>query len=344
MKALMKVEKGYGNVGVYDVAEPECSKDSVKIKVQYTGICGTDLHILHDTFMNYPPVILGHEFSGRIEEVGSEVKHLKAGDRVTVLPSTAVTCGQCLYCKQGMYMFCSDRKGMGYGVNGSFTKYVVVREDMVYKLPEHVSLEVAALAEPLACAVNALEELTSIQAGDVVLVSGPGPIGLLCLSLLVGRGMKVIVAGTTDDALRLELAQRLGAERVVDVLKEDLQAIVDKETNGKGLDVVVECAGAEGSITNCLRVLKKLGKYIQVGIVGKPIKLDYDRILFKQIQLYGSVGHSLSTWEKVMKIFEQNKIPFKDVITDYYPLSQWQTAFELCERKQGGKVLIYYDE
>jgi L-iditol 2-dehydrogenase len=340
----MKVQKGYGNVGIYDINEPVCSENAVKIKVQYTGICGTDLHIYHDSFMNYPPVVLGHEFSGIIEEIGSNVKSVRVGDRVTVLPSTAITCGTCTYCKQGKYMFCSDRRGLGYAENGSFTKYVVVREDMVYRLPDHVSLEVAALAEPLACAINALEELTSIQAGDQVLISGPGPIGLLCLSLLVGRGIKVMVAGTTDDSERLKLAQKLGADIVIDVLKEDLLSIVNKETNGRGMDVVVECAGAQGSISNCLHSLKKLGKYIQVGIVGKQVTLDYDLILFKQIQLYGSVGHSLSTWEKVIQIFEQNKIQLSDVITDTFPLSQWEKAFDFCERKQGGKVLIYYDE
>ncbi|TBL69893.1 zinc-dependent alcohol dehydrogenase [Paenibacillus thalictri] len=344
MKALMKTGRGYGNVELRDVEEPVCADNSVKIEVRYTGICGTDLHILHDTFMNYPPVVLGHEFSGVIAEVGAAVKHHRVGSRVTVLPSTAVTCGTCSYCRQGKYMFCPQRRGMGYGVHGSFTKYVVVREDMVYRLPDHIPLEVAALAEPLACAVNALEELTSIQAGDRVLISGPGPIGLLCLALLVGRGIRVVVAGTTEDAERLQLARKLGADLTVDVLKEDLHSIVQAETGGLGMDVAIECAGAGPSISNCLHALKKMGKFIQVGIAGKQVTLDYDLILFKQIQLYGSVGHSLSTWDRVIRIFEQNKIRLQDVITHQFPLSQWQEAFELCEKKRGGKVLLYYDD
>ncbi|MFD0679678.1 MULTISPECIES: zinc-dependent alcohol dehydrogenase [unclassified Paenibacillus] len=344
MNALMKVRPGYGNVQTAQIDEPACTDQTVKIEVHYTGICGTDLHILHNTFMSYPPVVLGHEFSGIIKETGSGIKRLKVGDRVTVLPSTAVTCGECSYCKQGNYMFCPVRRGMGYGVNGSFTQYVVVREDMVYKVPDHVPLEVAALAEPLACAVNALEELTQLQAGDQVLVSGPGPIGLLCLSLLAGRGLKVIVAGTTADQERLQLARKLGADVVVDVMKEDLNAVIESETHGQGVDVAVECAGAGSSITACLRSLKKKGKLIQVGIAGKEVTLDYDLILYKQVQLFGSVGHSLSTWDRVMNIFEQNKIKLQGVITHKLPLSRWQEAFELCERKQGGKVLIYYDD
>jgi L-iditol 2-dehydrogenase len=344
MNALMKVEKGYGNVQIDRIEEPACTDQTVKIEVHFTGICGTDLHILHNTFMNYPPVVLGHEFSGIVTEVGNGIKRLKVGDRVTVLPSIAVTCGECSYCRQGNYMFCPTRRGMGYGVNGSFTKYVVVREEMVYKVPDHVPLEVAALAEPLACAVNALEELTQLQAGDQILVSGPGPIGLLCLSLLAGRGLKVIVAGTTADQERLQLARKLGADVVVDVMQEDINSVIDAQTRGKGVDVAVECAGVGSSITTCLRSLKKMGKLIQVGIVGKEVTLDYDLILYKQVQLFGSVGHSLSTWDRVMNIFEQNKINLRDVITHKLPLSQWKEAFDICEKKLGGKVLLYYDE
>lgn len=344
MRALAKVARGSGNVELIEHEEPQCSPGTVKIEVKFSGICGTDLHILHDTFINYPPVVLGHEFSGVVTEVGADVRKVKAGDRVTVLPSTAVICGTCSYCREGKYIFCSERRGMGFGVHGSFTRYVVVREDMVYPIPDHLSFEEAALAEPLACAVQALEEITTIQGGDAVLVSGPGPIGLVCLSLLVGRGLKVIVAGTTQDEVRLKLARELGADAVVDVLKEDLQEAVRRETGGRGVDVAVECAGAAASIRACLEAVKKTGKMIQVGIAGREVTLPYDLVLYKQIQLFGSVSHTLSTWDRVMKLFEQNKIHFDKLITHKYPLSRWKEAFDLCERKQGGKVLLYYDD
>src|SRR5699024_9988481 len=128
----MKVNKGPGNVILTDIEEPQCDESSVKVRVVYSGICGTDLHILHDTFKNYPPVVLGHEFSGILEEIGENTKGFTIGDRVTLLPSTASVCGECDYCRTGPYVFCSSRRGMGYGVNGSFTKYIVAREDMVY--------------------------------------------------------------------------------------------------------------------------------------------------------------------------------------------------------------------
>ncbi|MBO1002644.1 zinc-dependent alcohol dehydrogenase [Pseudogracilibacillus auburnensis] len=342
MLALMKTKKGYGNVVCSNIVEPECTEETVKIKVAYSGICGTDLHVFHDTFKSYPPVILGHEFSGVVSEVGEKVKKIKIGDRVTVLGSTAVTCGTCSYCKSGNYMFCNNRRGMGHGVNGSFTEYVVVREDMVYKIPDNISLEEASLSEPLACAVQAIEELTNIQLGDTVLLSGPGPIGLLCLSLLVQKGCKVIVAGTSSDDFRLKIAQDLGADLIVDVNNEDLETVISKETNGLGVDVAVECAGAEASISSCLHSLKKLGKYIQVGITGNEITLDFDIVLYKQLQLFGSLAHSMKTWERVMQILEQKKVNLSPIITHKLPLSDWEKAFKMCEQKSCGKVLLYY--
>lgn len=340
MKSLVKTKSGFGNVNLIVTPEPSCPTDKVKIEVHYTGVCGTDLHIYHDTFKSYPPVVMGHEFSGIVAEVGKDTQNVKVGDRVTVLGSTAITCGSCHYCKTGYYMFCSERRGMGHGVDGSFTKYVVVRDDMVYNIPDNVSLEEAALSEPLACAVQAIEELTPIQIGDTVLLSGPGPIGLICLSLLAVKGCKVIVAGTSADKARLEIANRLGADVIVNVSEEDLQAIIIKETKGLGVDVTVECAGVGSSINSSLKALKELGKHIQVGIVGKEIMMDYDVILYKQIQLFGSLAHSIKTWDRVIQILEQKKVNLEPIITHKLPLEEWKAAFNMCEEKECGKVLL----
>ncbi len=344
MLAVVKTKSGPGNVELLEVQEPAVGADSVKIEVKYAGICGTDLHIYHDSYKSNPPVILGHEFSGIVVEAGERVTRLKVGDRVTALPSTAVTCGSCEHCRTGNYMFCTERKSLGSGVNGAFTKYVAAREDMVYRIPDHLSLEEAALTEPLACAVKAIEELTPIHIGDTVLLSGPGPIGLICLSLLAMKGCKIIVAGTTADASRLTIAKELGADVIVNVSEEDLHEVVGRETGGKGVDVAVECAGAGPSVASCLREVKKRGKYIQVGIVGKEIAIDYDVILYKQLQVVASYAHSIETWDRVMNIWNQNKIRLQPVITYKLPIRRWKEAFEICERKIGGKVLLSYDD
>jgi L-iditol 2-dehydrogenase len=344
MQALMKTRPGGGNVELVTVPEPECPSDGVKIEVRYTGICGTDLHVYHDTFRNYPPVVLGHEFSGIVTQTGSAVTSVVPGARVAVLGSTAVMCGECEHCRQGYYMFCQKRRGMGHGVSGSFTRYVVVRPDQVYPLPDSVSLEAGAVCEPFACAVQAVDDLAPCHAGDVALVSGPGPIGLLCALLLVARGCRVLVAGTECDGARLEIAARLGVDRTVDVGREDLQEVIAKITHGRGVDFAVEAAGAASSASACLQALRKRGTYIQVGIHGKEVRFPLDLVLYKQIRLQGSLGHSLISWDRVMRILEQGKVDLRGVITHVMPLSRWRDAFQLCEMKQGVKILLHSDE
>jgi Threonine dehydrogenase and related Zn-dependent dehydrogenases len=344
MKALVKTKPGVGNVELIDIPEPECTAGGVKIEIKWAGICGTDIHIYYDHFRNYPPAVLCHEFSGVVTEVGGQVSKVKVGDRVTVLGSTMVRCGTCEHCKNGEYIFCDTRRAMGHGGDGGFTRYVVVREDMVYKLADNVPLEVGALTEPFACAAHVTEDLTKINVGDIVFLSGPGPIGLLCLILLKAHGCRVIVTGTDQDAMRLDLARQLGADVIVNVSKEDPAAVVSHETGGQGADVVIECAGAEPSIATCLQVVKKLGKYIQVGIAGKKVSFDYDTIFYKQINIYGSNSHNYKTWARVMRLFAQGAVDLTPVITHKFPLSQWRQAFALCEAKTCGKVLLYYDE
>src|ERR1700749_528577 len=217
MKALVKYAKGEGNVDIREVEEPRCGDDQVKLEIAYCGICGTDIHVLHDTFRNYPPVILGHEFSGTVVEVGKNVRNGIRGERVTGLGATSVTCGQYEYCRSGYFIFCANRRGMGHGVNGAFTRYVVMRPDQLYRIPENFSLDEAALSEPFAAAVQAVTEIARGRAGDTALVSGPGPMGLLCLKLLVAEGVRTIVAGAPGDKGRLSAALGIGGAAIVNV-------------------------------------------------------------------------------------------------------------------------------
>ncbi|MCI0538589.1 MAG: alcohol dehydrogenase catalytic domain-containing protein, partial [Verrucomicrobiales bacterium] len=222
MIALVKYQSGPGNVEIRDMPEPVCGANQVKLEIGYCGICGTDLHVYNDTFRNFPPVILGHEFSGRVAQIGHDVKNVREGDRFAVLGASTVTCGKCSYCRKGEFMFCPERRGMGHGVNGAFTRYVVARPDQLFKVPDHIPDDEAAMCEPFAAAVHAVCEITELRLGDVALVSGPGPIGLLCLKLLVAQGVRTIVAGAAADRTRLVIAQELRAKKVVNVNDEDL--------------------------------------------------------------------------------------------------------------------------
>ncbi|MBI5767938.1 MAG: alcohol dehydrogenase catalytic domain-containing protein [Verrucomicrobia bacterium] len=340
MRALVKYAAGPGHVELRDVPEPGPADHQVRLEVAACGLCGTDVHVLHDTFRNFPPVILGHEFVGRVVEEGAAVRGtVDRAARYAVLGATAVTCGRCRWCRSGDFMFCPERRGMGHGVNGAFTRYACVRPDQLFRLDDNLPDEEGALVEPLAAAVHAVAEITDVRPGDVALVSGPGPIGLLCLLVLVHHGIKTIVAGTTADATRLALAQQLGAARVVDVQKENLDEIVRTETGGAGVDVAFEVAGAAASARACLDALRPLGSYTQVGHFGRDITVPFDRVGFRQLRVAGSVGYTVATWSRTMKLLAQGLKPTR-IVTHRLPLAEWRQGFDLFERKEAVKVLL----
>lgn len=340
MEAVVKYAKGHGHVELRDMPEPTPLDNQVVLEIACCGICGTDLHVYHDTFKNYPPVILGHEFSGKVVEVGKGVKDVALDDTFSVLGAVAVTCGQCRYCQQGEFMFCANRRGMGHGVNGAFTRYAVARPDQLYQVPDGVSLEAAALVEPFAAAVHAVCDIARFKLGDIALVSGPGPIGLLIVKLLAAQGIHIIVVGTQEDTMRLEKAIAYGAAQVVALGRDDLTETIAEATKGKGVDVAFEVAGAEGSVRNCMDHLRPLGHYVQVGHFGKDLTVPWDHIAFRQLQISGSVGYTRATWSQTMNILRQGKVDIEDTITHRMPLKDWKKGFDLMEQKQAIKILL----
>ena len=341
MKALVKYAPGEGNLDVLDVDEPPCGDDQVKIEVAYCGVCGTDLHILHDTFRSYPPVILGHECSGTVVEVGRRVSGVRPGERVTVLGATAVTCGQCAHCRSGYFIFCRTRRGIGHGVHGAFTRYLVARPDQLYRIPDAFTLEEAALSEPFAAAVQAVTEIAQARRGETALVSGPGPIGLLCLKLLVAEGVRTVVSGAGDDGARLEAARKIGAAAVVNVAERSAAEVVMELTGGEGADLAFECAGHPDSVRACLAALRPMGRYTQVAICGREIQVPIDQIFYKQLTVRGSITYTAATWSRMMDIYARGDVRLHDLVSMKLPISDWRTAFDACAGRTALKVLMY---
>jgi L-iditol 2-dehydrogenase len=343
MNAVVKTAAGPGHVELCDMPEPALAENQVRLEVSYCGICGTDLHVFHDTFPNFPPVILGHEFVGRVIEQGAAVRgRVDRSARYAVLGATAVTCGRCRCCRSGDFMMCPERRGMGHGVHGAFARYVCVRPDQLFRLDDKVPEEDGALVEPLAAAVHAVTEMTEVRPGDIALVSGPGPIGLLCLQVLVHHRIQTIVAGTTADAGRLALARELGAACVVDVHKNTLSDAVHAETGGAGVDVAFEAAGVVASAAACLDALRPLGRYTQIGHFGRDITVPFDRIGFRQLRVCGSVGYTAATWDRTLRLVALGLRPSR-IVTHRLPLERWREGFELFERKEAVKVLLSLD-
>lgn len=341
MKAVVKYAEGKENIELRDVPEPAVGDDEVKIKVEAAGICGSDLHI-YTWDIGIPtrvPFIIGHEFSGIITEVGKNVKRFKGGERVTAENSRSV-CGHCRYCMTGNYNLCKERRATGYAFDGAFTSYCVVPEERIHLLPENVDFITAALTDPSACAYHAVQELTGVNAGDIVLITGAGAMGLFSLQYVKANGGIAIITGLAKDRKRLDLAKELGADVTVDVSRGDLTDIVLDMSNGEGVDVALECSGAEEAAKECLELLRKQGKYTQIGIFGHPVTFDLDRVLYGEVRLIGSFSQKYTAWSAAIKLFSQGKILTKPLVTDILPLEQWEEGFRRSFEGKAIKVVF----
>ncbi|GKU83370.1 zinc-binding dehydrogenase [Niallia sp. NCCP-28] len=341
MKAVSKLAPGYDNMSLVELEEPIVSEDKIKIKVAYTGICGSDIHTFKGEYNSKnTPVVLGHEFSGIVVEVGKNVTKVQVGDRVTS-ETTFTTCGQCLYCQEKDYNLCPHRTGIGTQVNGSLADYVIAREESVHLIPDNVSLEAAALTEPIACCVHAALEKTTIQSDDKVLVFGPGPIGLLLCQVIKAQGAFVILAGITKDSKRLELAKELGIDVVVDTLREDLSEIIANYTDGYGADKVFDCSGAVPAVNQGLSLTKKKGTFVQVGLfANKKNEIDQESIIQREINYVGCRSQKPSSWNLALDLLASGKINTDKMITKVAELDDWRTAFETVMAGDEIKVLI----
>jgi len=341
VKALVKRARGQGNIDILDVPEPLPGPGQVKIEVKAAGVCGSDLHIYHDEIAIpiVPPVIIGHEFSGVIVEVGSGIERLRAGDRVTS-ETTAWSCGKCLQCHLGHYNMCAHRQVLGYAVDGCFARYCVVNEHQLHLLPDNVDFVAGALTEPLACCVHATLELTTISAGDVVAITGPGPMGLLCLQLVKAAGGYAIMCGTSQDAARLALAQQFGADVTVNVETEDALEVIRRLTDSQGADVFLECAGAPAAARLGLEATRRGGQYTQVGLFSGPFELSFDQIAYKELRVTGSLGQRWTSWQRALSLLSRGEVDTRSLVSHILPLAEWRQAFRLAEEKTGLKIVL----
>lgn len=341
MKAVVKSENGYDNMSLKEIPVPEVTGNKVLLKVAYTGICGTDIHTFKGEYANARyPLVLGHEFSGEVVKVGPDVKNLKPGDRVTS-ETTFETCGECVYCKAKQYNLCDHRRGIGTVQNGAMANYVLTREESCHVLPDNVSYKLAAMSEPLAGCVHAMYQKTPVKFGDKILIIGPGPMGLLSLQIAKNIGATVIVSGVTKDENRLKIAKELGADYIVDTMKEDLKAVVDKLTNGVGLDKVYDCSGAVPAVNQAISLLHKGGTLQQVGLFAKPKnELDLSTIIQHEITYRGSRSQNPYDWPLAVFLESKGVIDSDKMVTKVFDLDHWRDAFEAMMAGQELKVMI----
>lgn len=342
MKALVKTKLGPDCMRYMDMPEPTPGADDIKVKVFACGVCGTDIHLMHDEYPSKPPIITGHEFSGVVVEAGENVTDFKPGDKIVTL--TAVdTCEECEWCRQGLRMLCPERKSVGSGCNGGFAEYVVIPAKHAFHLPEGVSLKTAALCEPLACVVRSVCERATIKAGDFILVSGAGIMGQLTAQVAKASGGVVIMTGLQNDKERFALAKELGVFETVYVDEGDPLARIMELTGGMGVQAAFECAGVASSAKFCLEALMKTGQYLQVAIPGKPILFDMDLALYKEITISNSYASERTSWLIALRLLEKKMINIDPLVSDILPLTEWEEAFRRTIEKTGFKFLLMPD-
>jgi L-iditol 2-dehydrogenase len=338
MKALIKTAPGIGNLEVLEVPEPIPQPNQLKIEVRVGAICGTDLHIHDDEYVNCPPMVLGHEMSGVVVEVGDAVSRFAVGDRVTS-ETFKSTCGQCRFCQTGLIGLCVARQSMGVHVDGAFAKYVCQREDSLHKLPHNVDFEAGSMSEPTAVAVRAVYERGKVAPGDVVLVSGPGPVGLLCLQAAKSIGATVVLVGADGDENRLALGKELGADVVLHAARDSFDQLMDR-TDGLGADIAIECGGSSESLEQCIAQARKGAQLVLVGLFGHEISVNLDAAIIKELTILPSFTYRHRTWERTMKLLGEGKIKTGPLVSGRFPLTQWEEAFETVRSRQGHKVLL----
>jgi L-iditol 2-dehydrogenase len=346
MRALVKTMKGKGFIELQDVPDPSIGESEVLVDVKACGICGTDLHIYHDEFPYYPPVILGHEFSGTISAVGSKVEGWAVGDRVVGEPHT-MACGVCSLCRTGNRQICPHKRSPGWGIDGAFAPLMRWPEPaLLHRIPEGLELTTAALTEPLANVVTDVVLNQAVMVGDVVAVAGPGPIGIMAALVAKGAGAStVIIFGTDDDEeMRLNLCRSLPAiDCVVNVQKEDLVTLVHELTSGRGVDLFIEASGASAAMQTGAQIIRKLGTVTAIGLTGKPaIEFPYDAFMMKSVRYLFNVSTKYDSWNRAILLLASGLIPDNRLITHKGSLDQWQSFFDalLSRRALKGMFLL----
>jgi threonine 3-dehydrogenase len=342
MKAIVKHEAGMG-LSLAEVPRPEVGTNDVLVKVLKTSICGTDVHIFNwDAWAQKtikPPMVIGHEFVGVVAEVGSNVHDVAIGE--TVSGEGHVVCGRCRNCLAGRRHLCMNTVGVGVNRNGAFAEYVAIPVTNVWHADPGISLDVLSCFDPLG---NAAHTALSFKVlGEDVLITGAGPIGCMAAAIARHAGARHIVV-TDMNPYRLELAKRLGADRVVDVSKAKLPDVVRELGMKEGFDVGMEMSGSAQALRDMIDVMCHGGKIAQLGILPPGTVIDWDKVVFNGLTIKGIYGREMyETWY-LMTSMIQSGLDVSPIITHRFKYSSFEEGFEVMRSGKSGKVVLSWAE
>ena len=328
-----------------EIEKPQIGPDEILLEMKAAAICGTDMRILtgkKTKGVRYPSVI-GHEFCGVIAEVGADVKGYEVGEKVAV--ANVIPCHHCSSCLRGRTNACLDRKAIGYEFDGGFEEYIripsiCIENGNVVKLPEYMSYQAGALIEPLSCCIRGLKN-AGTGFNDGVLIVGAGPIGLFHLQLSKIAGARKVIVSEPNEQRR-KVALELGADLVVDPTKEDLPAIVDRETNGQGMDVIVMAIGVPALVNSTLKLCKRGGTVnLFAGFAGTgESTVEVNTIHYNEINVNGSTAYKLEDYLAAAEMIKSGKIDADKIVTHRFKIEDFQKAYDVCVAGTGLKVII----
>ena len=322
--AVVNFEAKPYSVELRDIELPRIHSDEVLVEVKAVGVCGSDLHqwtAEHSWPVSYP-VVLGHEFSGVVSDIGTSVSHWAKGDRV-VSETAAIIDYNNPMTRQGLYNLDPSRKGFGYGVNGAMTRYVGVPARCLHLIPPKVSFDNAALTEPLCVAFSAAIMNTNIRLGDRIIVYGPGPIGLMCAAMARLSGAEVGVVGIEHDKPRLAVAEQYGCTPILLDARDWAN-----QGDGLGVDGVIDAAGVSNTLSQAMDIVRPNGWISKVGWGPEPLGCSLDPLVQKGIRLQGSFSHTWATWERVLRLLGEDLLNLSPLLIKHWSLEDWHEAFE----------------
>jgi L-iditol 2-dehydrogenase len=335
VQALEKVAHGHGHVRLTEKDPPEPGPGQALLEVCAAGVCGTDLHIVEDTYSNWPPVTMGHEVSGFVRRVGPGADSSWIGARVSC-ETFASTCGSCPWCRDGRPNLCPSRRSIGSGADGGFAGFLVVACSQLHRMPEYLGEHAGALCEPLACVCQSLCDPNVVAAGDDVVVMGPGTMGLLAAQVTRACGGTALVAGTDHDEIRLAKARELG---FAITLAGDHGAMTALG-GGFGPHVVVECSGAEMAMATGLEVVRRGGRYVQIGQTASSVSVPLALVSFKEISVTGGFASTPRSWARAMELLDKRLVLLEPLVSEIAPLQEWERVFAQTSQARGIKYVF----
>jgi len=331
MQAVRKTADGPGHVELCDVPVPEIGPNDVLMKVYAAGICGSDLLIEDDKHFYRAPVTQGHEFSGIAYQVGENVKRVQEGDKFVA----DIECG--------------DGDWLGVTIDGALAPYMRVPEHVIYRLPEHVSLQDAALTELITATHHLIQERAQVKVGDDVVIVGPGPMGIVATQYAkICGARRVFLIGLRSDEKRLEIGKQVGAD-VILYDEDDPAKTVMEMTGGKGAEYVLECSASGKGVQTAINCARKAyegpggkGVVVFISLWGEPVTINLDQVSLGQLDIRGSWSwNGQETWEHAVDLLIRGLFNFDPVITGHYELEDWAEAFASLRTKENLKVLIH---